>query len=147
MVNDDARALAVLRSITRLNQNDKNAAAELARLEHKFRADKIHRLEKLVHDKAPAAEISTAAEELESVAEAQNSAAWIPAQTIHAAELVERARAARASLAVDDLQQILAKIPNVAHLLAAEDRQTIEELERWSAADAARRKEAASRRA
>src|ERR1051325_8441727 len=115
MVNDDARALAVLRSITRLNQNDKNAATELARLEHKFRADKIHRLEKLVHDKAPAAEISAIVEELESVPEAQNSSAWIPAQAIHAAELVERARAARASLAVDDLQQILTKIPNIAH--------------------------------
>ncbi|HEY6228039.1 MAG TPA: hypothetical protein VI282_13020, partial [Verrucomicrobiae bacterium] len=115
MVNDDARALAVLRSITRLNQNDKNAATELARLEHKFRADKIHRLEKLVHDKAPAAEISAIVEELESVPEAQNSSAWIPAQAIHAAELVERARAARASLAIDDLQQILTKIPNIAH--------------------------------
>jgi hypothetical protein len=147
MVNDDARALAVLRSITRLNASDKNAATELARLEHKSRADKIHRLEKLIHDKAPAREISALAEELENVAEAQHSAAWIPAQTVRAAQLVEQARAARASLAVDDLQQILKKIPAVAHLLSPEDRSDVDELERWSAADAARRKEAASRRA
>lgn len=147
MVNDDARALAVLRSITRLNSSDKNAATELARLEHKFRADKIHRLEKLVHTSAPAREISDAAEELEHVPEAAESRAWIPAQTIRAAQLVEQARAARGSLAIEDLQQILTKIPTVAHLLTEEDRKTVDELERWSAADAARRKEAAARRA
>src|SRR4051812_32251487 len=104
MVNDDARALAVLRSITRLNASDKNAATELARLEHKSRADKIHRLEKLVHDKATAREIFALTEDLENVAEARESSAWIPAQTIRAAQLVEQARAARASLAVEDLQ-------------------------------------------
>jgi hypothetical protein len=147
MVNDDARALAVLRSITRLNANDKNAATELARLEHKFRADKIHKLEKLVRDKAPAAEISTVAEELEHVQEASQSSAWIPAETIRGAYLVEQASVARAANAVGDLQQILSKIPHVAHLLTEDDRKIIDELERWSAADAARRKEAASRRA
>lgn len=147
MVNDDARALAVLRSITRLNSSDKNAATELARLEHKFRADKIHRLEKLVHANAPAREISEAAEELEHVPEAAESRAWIPAQTLRAAQLVEQARAARASLAIEDLQQILTKIPSVAHLLTDEDRKTVDELQRWSAADAVRRKEAAARRA
>src|SRR3954470_8552840 len=71
IVNDDARALAVLRSITRLNANDKNAATELARLEHKFRADKIHKLEKLVRNQGPAHEIAALAEELETVPEAQ----------------------------------------------------------------------------
>jgi hypothetical protein len=147
VLNSDTRALAVLRSITRLNPNDKNAATELARLEHKFRSDKIHKLERLVRGQAPVRDISIAAEELESVPEAQQSAAWIPAQIIRGAGLVEQAREAQRAAAVEDLQQILAKIPNVAHLLGEADRQTVEELERWSAADAARRKEAASRRA
>jgi hypothetical protein len=147
MVNDDARALAVLRSITRLNHSDANAAAELARLEHKFHTDKIHRLERLVRDKASANEIATVAEELEPVPEAKRSAAWIPAQTIRAAWLVEKAREAQRAAESDELQRILSKIHALQHSLIENDRKSVEELERWSAADTARRKEAADRRA
>jgi hypothetical protein len=146
MVNDDARALAVLRSITRLNQNDKNAAAELARLEQKFVADKIQKLDRFIREKAPARDIASLTEELENIPEAQQSSAWIPAQTIRGSFLVEQAREAQRAAAVDDLQQILGKIPNVAHLLGKSDREAVDEMEHWSAADAARRKEAASRR-
>lgn len=147
MVNDDARALAALRSITRLNPNDKNAGTELERIEQKLRADKIHKLEWLVRDKAPAHGIAALAKEVEAIPEAQQSAAWIPAQTIRGAFLIEQAREAQRAGEVEDLQRILSQIPSLAHLLSASDRASVEELQRWSAADAARRKEAASRRA
>jgi hypothetical protein len=147
MVNDDARALAVLRSITRLNQTDANAAAELARLEHKFRIEKIHRLEQLVRENASAGEIAELAEELEGVADAQRSAAWIPAQSVRGAWSMEKARAAQSRADGDELRRILGRIPPITHLLSESDRRSVEELERWSTADLARRQEAASRRA
>jgi hypothetical protein len=47
MLNDDAHALGILRSIVRLNPEDQNARHEFERLEHKQRADKARELENL----------------------------------------------------------------------------------------------------
>jgi len=148
MLNEDARALAILRSIVRLNPNDKNAKTEHDRLEHKLRADKIRQLEKLVHAGAKDADaILALADELEKSGAPTNSPAWFEAQTLRASHLLTRVASAKKSGAWEDFQRALEKLRPLISYLPAESRATFDELDRWADGEIVRRKEDADRRA
>lgn len=147
MLNDDPRALAILRSIARLNPNDANARAELERLEKKQRGEKIRQLEQLIRANESGEKIAELVERLENVPEAARSQQWVPAQIIRAKVLLAQAEQARRGSESGELQRTLQKLAALAHLLDSTERKSLEELEQWSSTDIERRKEAASRRA
>jgi hypothetical protein len=147
MLNDDARALAILRSITRLNGNDANARVELERLEKKQRAEKIRKLEQLVSSGINPGQIADLADELEALPEAAESDAWPEAQSARARRMLRLASESQRANEVSELGRLLHKLATLTPFLDETERAELARLEGWFAADVARRREAAGRKA
>jgi hypothetical protein len=145
MLNDDAQALAILRSIARLNPNDKNARAELERLEHKYWHEKARKLETLVKKHGDEEEIARLVDELESARALPNNDATARAREIRAHVLLKRARESRKSAGLRETQQLVEKLNTARNFLDENERAELDEFDRWIKSESQRRAEEAGR--
>lgn len=147
MLNDDARAVTILRSIVRLNPNDKNARGELDRLEHKFLHDKARKLETLVKKGGDDEEVARLVEELESAKALPQSEIANRARESRAHVLLKRVRETRTSGELRETQGLIEKLGELRTFFDENERAEMEEIERWVSAESQRRDEEAGRKA
>jgi len=133
---DDEAALTTLRSITRLNPSDTNAAAELARVDAKVLAARLEHLGQTLAA-GDAARVAAEAEDIESTGfkTRPSGDVWSKASAIRCSVLLEESGKARAAsqwaTAAEKLKTVrrLQKDPGLE--LPATELQELESLEKW----------------
>jgi hypothetical protein len=115
MENDDARALSILRVISRLNPSDANTKEELKRLEEKMLRVKLESLRQIVATGDPAA-IQTGLEQLEATGlpVPASHPAWQQAQVARCQQLLRQAEQLRQQGVWQEVEAVVEEIHAVA---------------------------------
>ncbi len=133
---DDEAALTTLRSITRVNPSDANAAAELARVDAKVLAARLEHLDQtLASSNAP--RVAVEAEEIESTGFKTRPAGdiWRKASLVRCSVLLEESTEAKSAsqwaTAAEKLRTIRRLQKDLSLELPASELQQLEALEKW----------------